>query len=58
MRKKKSKTIPTIRHHNEIIYYIITNLYQQHLEDNVTITMYAWNKLSFPVLYVPKEWVE
>jgi len=28
--RKKSETIPTIRHHNEIIYYIITNLYQQH----------------------------
>jgi len=41
-RKKNQKTIPTtIRHHNEIIYYIITNLYQQeHLEDNVTITNY------------------
>ena len=39
--EKKSKTIPTIRHHNEIIYYIITNLYQHStLEDNVTITNY------------------
>ena len=41
LNEKKSKPIPTIRHHNEIIYYIITNLYQHStLEDNVTITNY------------------